>query len=614
MELLRGILERIAHITLVSSMMFGVILLLRMFLLKRIRAKYIYLLWVVLMIRLIFPFELPFHTSIENYIPRPFEVFSQNDEIIETHNSSQELITYGSIAKDIYEYPTLGNRLMYGLIYLWLFGIAAILFFPIISYNTLMKAIRDDDDEPDARIESIAHKAAKEARVVKPQIRYSYYLDTPALLGVFSPTIILPRELKNEKEDVIYYIMLHELVHYGDQHLLFRWAFWFVKAVYWFNPMIWVAHEWMKLDAELACDDEVVAIIGDDRIADYGQCLINLSRKKGKKDYAIQASGLVNSRRELKKRIERIGGRMRRFKTLEILSVLVLVIMIPLFFTVQTKAIDMRSWYVESTMTGESLMGDGFRLTPLTYAYDSDEGIFHIKIDVEMDDELLDENSSNEYMLSFGLSFPESFSEDIRRNSARDLVGLSQSTLSGQPLELTFQSPDYQMESYGNPVLVFLGYEVTHDLGVTPMIMEIDPEALPLRAQVDNRLTIEVDQAYPENGNRYFIGYTYKMEEPLGLSHEEFSCVSLWDEYRFLDQDGAVIPQSGSRSGGMSEDYVTMTIQIDDANRVARLEMSIQGYTLSMDSVYLASGGAMSLSEVSYSWQLDMDKAIVIEK
>jgi beta-lactamase regulating signal transducer with metallopeptidase domain len=185
MEIFRGILERLFYITLISSMMFGVIVLIRMLFLRRIKAKFIYFLWIIFLIRLIFPWEIPFQTSVENFVPVVFEEYKQSREIIDTHNINEDLITYGSVEKEIYEYSTWSNKVMNVFVYIWLFGIFAIMLFPMISYKTLMKAIDEDERSEDQRIELLAYKAAKEARVNRLQIRYSYYLDTLVLCQDF---------------------------------------------------------------------------------------------------------------------------------------------------------------------------------------------------------------------------------------------------------------------------------------------------------------------------------------------------------------------------------------------------------------------------------------------
>ncbi len=85
------------------------------------------------------------------------------------------------------------------------------------------------------------------------------------------------------------------------------------------------------MDAEYACDDEVLHILGQEQYSNYGHNLIELSAHQGKRSYAIHASGLVNNGKELRKRIDRIGNGKKKWRILEVVTVLILIVMIPLF-------------------------------------------------------------------------------------------------------------------------------------------------------------------------------------------------------------------------------------------------------------------------------------------
>jgi beta-lactamase regulating signal transducer with metallopeptidase domain len=607
MEILRGILERLFHITLISSMMFGVIVLIRMLFLRRIKAKFIYFLWIIFLIRLIFPWEIPFQMSVENFVPVFFEEYKESREIINTHNINEDLITYGSVEKEIYEYSTWSNKVMNVFVYIWLFGIFAIMLFPIISYKTLMKAIDEDERSEDQRIVVLAYKAAKEARVNRLQIRYSYYLDTPALIGLFYPMIIIPHDMLSYDDEVIYHILLHELVHYGEQHLLFQWAFWLVKAIYWFNPIVWIAHEWMKMDAEYACDDEVLHILGQEQYSNYGHNLIELSAHQGKRSYAIHASGLVNNGKELRKRIERIGNGKKKWRILEVVTVLILIVMIPLFFTVEGEAIANRTWSVRKALTGKTIKSDRFSLEPSTYSYDSKTGEFIITMDYDVDQAFYDEVFYNSYVLSFGLTFPQSYNKDVRENSGRDTVVLSEAVKASEPLTLKFKIDDYNIEAYGEPVLIFLGYEIGYNFQQDQqMTVDIRTEALPIEIIVDEQLTLEVVQAEATDDKNYTIGYKYQLNAPIEFEKEKLSYMTLSEEFSLYDQEGNLIPRQES-SGGSSDDFSTSHIRVENPQLVDKVTMTIRGYRIRKDNVYLWGRSNYQTSDISYLWTLPIE-------
>lgn len=138
-DYLQSILKNMLHISLLSTVMVPLILLIRFMVIKRTWAKFSYLLWLILLLRLIFPFSFSSILSVENYIPEPFEIFYEENTIIENNSVNPGLITYGTLNKAVYNYPdTLDKTLEIG-IYVWLFGIFAVLFLPVISYRTLRR-------------------------------------------------------------------------------------------------------------------------------------------------------------------------------------------------------------------------------------------------------------------------------------------------------------------------------------------------------------------------------------------------------------------------------------------------------------------------------------------
>jgi beta-lactamase regulating signal transducer with metallopeptidase domain len=88
-------------------------------------------------------------------------------------------------------------------------------------------------------------------------------LATPAVLGLFRPTLLLPRawlERVPTRQDE--HAVLHELAHLkrGDLWLdeLCAW----LRAVLWFHPLAWIAVERLHALSELQCDQTVARALG----------------------------------------------------------------------------------------------------------------------------------------------------------------------------------------------------------------------------------------------------------------------------------------------------------------------------------------------------------------
>jgi TonB family protein len=81
----------------------------------------------------------------------------------------------------------------------------------------------------------------------------------PITCGFIRPAIILPRDAQAWDDESLARAIVHELGHVSR-------ADWFTQclartlcAVYWFHPLVWMAWRRLALEAERACDDEVIS-------------------------------------------------------------------------------------------------------------------------------------------------------------------------------------------------------------------------------------------------------------------------------------------------------------------------------------------------------------------
>jgi beta-lactamase regulating signal transducer with metallopeptidase domain len=85
--------------------------------------------------------------------------------------------------------------------------------------------------------------------------------DHPSLLvtwGVFHPKVLLPADALTWPDDRIRIVLAHELAHIRRSDWVVQMAAELLKAVYWFNPLVWIARRRLRLESEQACDDAVL--------------------------------------------------------------------------------------------------------------------------------------------------------------------------------------------------------------------------------------------------------------------------------------------------------------------------------------------------------------------
>ena len=124
----------------------------------------------------------------------------------------------------------------------------------------------------------------------------------PMTWGWRRPVILVPAAAADWPLSRRTVVLRHELAHVrrGDvvTQLLAQWA----CAVYWFNPMVWLAAFRLRVERERACDDEVLRL--GTRASDYANHLLDIARE-------CQAPGLRASAAVAMARPSQLEHRLR---------------------------------------------------------------------------------------------------------------------------------------------------------------------------------------------------------------------------------------------------------------------------------------------------------------
>ena len=94
--------------------------------------------------------------------------------------------------------------------------------------------------------------------------------------GILRPDIILPAGASDWSDDRIRIVLLHELAHIRRGDWVTQIVAECLRAVYRFNPLVWLATARLRQESEQACDDAVLA--GGVDAPDYAMHLLDLAR------------------------------------------------------------------------------------------------------------------------------------------------------------------------------------------------------------------------------------------------------------------------------------------------------------------------------------------------
>jgi HEAT repeat protein/beta-lactamase regulating signal transducer with metallopeptidase domain len=140
-------------------------------------------------------------------------------------------------------------------------------------------AARSDEITDPAWRASIDRPIAISSVRVPVEVRISREAPVPYTCGLRYPTIVLPhsaRAWSAERRDAV---LLHELAHISRGDLVMNILSHFARALYWPNPLAWLAANGLRYEGERAADDAVLR--AGARASDYADHLLDIVKSVG---------------------------------------------------------------------------------------------------------------------------------------------------------------------------------------------------------------------------------------------------------------------------------------------------------------------------------------------
>ncbi|MEO6740995.1 MAG: M56 family metallopeptidase [Chthoniobacteraceae bacterium] len=139
----------------------------------------------------------------------------------------------------------------------WLGGAALLLARRGLNVLRLRVVVCRSEKIEDDRLEAMARTLA-ETSGVRAEIRESALCRVPLVAGVLRPVVLLPLDAKDWSPSLISSALRHELGHIRRRDCITRLLADVVCALYWLNPLVWLAARQMRLAQEQACDNLVL--------------------------------------------------------------------------------------------------------------------------------------------------------------------------------------------------------------------------------------------------------------------------------------------------------------------------------------------------------------------
>jgi len=163
----------------------------------------------------------------------------------------------------------------YTLLGLWLVAVLAQCAVAAIRWRRLHGVARRAMPHDDVRVDTLCARRARELGLRRsPRLAVSDEVDSPQVIGLWRPTILLPLEDRLGDEDLDMALM-HELAHVRRGDLVLGWVPAVARTLFFFHPLVHFAVREYALCREAACDALVVSR-GRQAPKTYGRLLLRL--------------------------------------------------------------------------------------------------------------------------------------------------------------------------------------------------------------------------------------------------------------------------------------------------------------------------------------------------
>lgn len=154
-----------------------------------------------------------------------------------------------------------GIRWQEFLLLLWIAGVAICLLRVTVQQIRLRRLIQRAQPVDSITLSSRLRWLCRDLGIRREVVLLaSSELDVPIAAGVFDPKIVLSPQSGEWNETRRNAVLCHELAHIkrldGFTQLLAETA----RAIYWFNPLVWMTVRAMRYERERACDDYVLCV------------------------------------------------------------------------------------------------------------------------------------------------------------------------------------------------------------------------------------------------------------------------------------------------------------------------------------------------------------------
>ena len=288
---MKATVEALVQVALYSAAITAGILLFRFIFKNRISSKLQYLMWWLLILRLLMPVtpDIGLHFNLQDMLlkqahqaelPTPAPVLDVAPASVPNTQPSYDSVTPAvqpdtDVAPSQHVNPTKSTD-WYSIVFVvWLLGaigfLGWLIFVKLRYYESLQHLMAGGPRE----VYELYDRCCKELCVKPLPLWIVNKSMSPGIAFFGEPVLLVPLSLCND-ESRLRFALLHELTHKkrGDHYMTLLLNI--LRAVYWFDPVVHFAFSELRSDMESACDSDVLAYIGHEQKRGYLTVILDM--------------------------------------------------------------------------------------------------------------------------------------------------------------------------------------------------------------------------------------------------------------------------------------------------------------------------------------------------
>lgn len=300
------------------------ILLLKPFYQSRISKRWQYYIWLLVILRLLIPVTTDFgidrfsvlEEMEEGMDPMTDEEQISGDNIPPAHTSRQ---TNGFLTGMDSVFLTHTGAFSLGayLVFAWITAALILILHKVWVYYGFIRYLKTGNQEvSDLAVLNLLGERKEELKIKrKIELYCNSNISSPIMTGFLHPVIIIPEE--NIETIKMSYILQHELVHYKQGDLLYKWLAQITICLHWFNPFVYLIGKEVNQTCELACDEVIIKSLDESEKRTYGDTLLSFLKSKGSYGRSLASVTLSEGARQMKERLGAIMDYQKKSKRIK---------------------------------------------------------------------------------------------------------------------------------------------------------------------------------------------------------------------------------------------------------------------------------------------------------